>query len=220
MAQQRSGGAPPPRAAELACFLASAASDGISGKLISAVWDPWPELPAHRADLRVRRLHAAADRPRRPRAGLGDRRPSVRSASSPAARVPASASRPPEAARRRRRRAVSLPSAAAAAIAWRAPRRHPRRPPRRPDRRRRRRRLRLRPRGDGPLRHAPASPAPPARCGARSTRLGDEFLVLYGDTYLRIDYRAVQDARRASAPRADDRAAQRGPLGGEQRRLR
>ena len=28
--------------------------------------------------------------------------------------------------------------------------------------------------------------------------LGDEFLVLYGDTYLRIDYRALQDARRAS----------------------
>jgi NDP-sugar pyrophosphorylase family protein len=28
--------------------------------------------------------------------------------------------------------------------------------------------------------------------------LGDEFLVLYGDTYLRIDYRAVQDARRAA----------------------
>ena len=28
--------------------------------------------------------------------------------------------------------------------------------------------------------------------------LGDEFLVLYGDTYLRIDYRAVQAARRAS----------------------
>jgi len=28
--------------------------------------------------------------------------------------------------------------------------------------------------------------------------LGDEFLVLYGDTYLRIDYRAVRDARRAS----------------------
>ncbi|MGI8728801.1 MAG: NTP transferase domain-containing protein [Solirubrobacteraceae bacterium] len=29
--------------------------------------------------------------------------------------------------------------------------------------------------------------------------LGDEFLVLYGDTYLRIDYHAVQVARRASA---------------------
>jgi len=28
--------------------------------------------------------------------------------------------------------------------------------------------------------------------------LGDEFLVLYGDTYLRLDYRAVQAARRAS----------------------
>ncbi len=28
--------------------------------------------------------------------------------------------------------------------------------------------------------------------------LGDEFLVLYGDTYLRIDYRALQAARRAS----------------------
>jgi len=28
--------------------------------------------------------------------------------------------------------------------------------------------------------------------------LGEEFLVLYGDTYLRIDYRAVQTARRAS----------------------
>jgi NDP-sugar pyrophosphorylase family protein len=28
--------------------------------------------------------------------------------------------------------------------------------------------------------------------------LGDEFLVLYGDTYLRIDYRAVQAAHRAS----------------------
>jgi NDP-sugar pyrophosphorylase family protein len=29
-------------------------------------------------------------------------------------------------------------------------------------------------------------------------QLGDEFLVMYGDTYLRIDYRAVLDAHRAS----------------------
>jgi NDP-sugar pyrophosphorylase family protein len=29
-------------------------------------------------------------------------------------------------------------------------------------------------------------------------QLGDEFLVLYGDTYLRVDYRALQAARRAS----------------------
>ena len=27
-------------------FLASAASDGISGKLISAVWDKWVEFPS------------------------------------------------------------------------------------------------------------------------------------------------------------------------------
>lgn len=51
LAQQRSGGTPPEKAAELAVWLASGASDGITGKLISAVWDPWIELQAHRADL-------------------------------------------------------------------------------------------------------------------------------------------------------------------------
>lgn len=35
------GGTPPEKAAELAVFLASPASDGITGKLLSAVWDPW-----------------------------------------------------------------------------------------------------------------------------------------------------------------------------------
>lgn len=49
--QQRSGGTPLEVGAELAVWLASAASDGISGKLISAVWDPWRELPEHREDL-------------------------------------------------------------------------------------------------------------------------------------------------------------------------
>ncbi len=49
--QQRSGGTPLERGAELAVWLASAASDGITGKLISAVWDPWRELPDHREDL-------------------------------------------------------------------------------------------------------------------------------------------------------------------------
>jgi NAD(P)-dependent dehydrogenase (short-subunit alcohol dehydrogenase family) len=49
--QQRSGGIPLRRAAELAVFLGSAASDGISGKLLSAVWDPWTELPERREDL-------------------------------------------------------------------------------------------------------------------------------------------------------------------------
>jgi Short-chain alcohol dehydrogenase of unknown specificity len=37
--------------AALAVFLASAESDGITGKLLSAVWDPWETLPAHRGDL-------------------------------------------------------------------------------------------------------------------------------------------------------------------------
>lgn len=49
--QRRSGGVPLARGAELAVFLGSAASDGITGKLLSAIWDPWRELPAHRADL-------------------------------------------------------------------------------------------------------------------------------------------------------------------------
>jgi NAD(P)-dependent dehydrogenase (short-subunit alcohol dehydrogenase family) len=51
LAQQRSGGVPLSRGAELAVFLGSAASDGITGKLLSAVWDPWSELPRHSADL-------------------------------------------------------------------------------------------------------------------------------------------------------------------------
>jgi NAD(P)-dependent dehydrogenase (short-subunit alcohol dehydrogenase family) len=49
--QERSGGVPLRRAAELAVFLGSAASDGISGKLLSAVWDPWLELPERRDEL-------------------------------------------------------------------------------------------------------------------------------------------------------------------------
>lgn len=50
--QKASGGAPLERAAALAVFLASAASDGITGKLISAVWDPWEQFPEHRDELR------------------------------------------------------------------------------------------------------------------------------------------------------------------------
>ena len=49
--QQRSGGTPLERGAELAVWLASPASDGITGKLISAVWDPWRDLSEHRDDL-------------------------------------------------------------------------------------------------------------------------------------------------------------------------
>lgn len=43
-----SGGNAPDEAAELALFLASRASDGITGKLISALWDPWREADFQR----------------------------------------------------------------------------------------------------------------------------------------------------------------------------
>ena len=49
--QRRSGGVPLRRGAELAVFLGSSASDGITGKLLSAIWDPWQDLPEHRAEL-------------------------------------------------------------------------------------------------------------------------------------------------------------------------
>ncbi|MFI5009172.1 MAG: SDR family NAD(P)-dependent oxidoreductase [Solirubrobacterales bacterium] len=49
--QERSGGVPLRRGAELAVFLGSAASDGITGKLLSAVWDPWRRLPEHIVEL-------------------------------------------------------------------------------------------------------------------------------------------------------------------------
>ena len=49
--QKESGGAPLGRGAELALFLASAASDGITGKLISAVWDDWEHWPEHLDEL-------------------------------------------------------------------------------------------------------------------------------------------------------------------------
>jgi hypothetical protein len=51
--QQADGGAPVEKGAALAVFLASAESDGITGKLISAVWDPWEDLPARREELRT-----------------------------------------------------------------------------------------------------------------------------------------------------------------------
>ena len=49
--QRSTGGVPLERGAALCVFLASAASDGITGKLLSAVWDPWGSLPDRRADL-------------------------------------------------------------------------------------------------------------------------------------------------------------------------
>jgi len=51
VAQKQSGGASLDTAAALAVFLAGPDSDGITGRLISAVWDPWRDLPAHRDEL-------------------------------------------------------------------------------------------------------------------------------------------------------------------------
>lgn len=45
------GGASMDRVADLAIFLAGDASKGISGKLISAVWDNWEEWPKHMDEL-------------------------------------------------------------------------------------------------------------------------------------------------------------------------
>ncbi|MEX3916231.1 SDR family NAD(P)-dependent oxidoreductase [Paraburkholderia sp. BR10872] len=45
--QKETGGVPLRRGADLAVFLGSRASDGITGKLISAVWDNWEHWPEH-----------------------------------------------------------------------------------------------------------------------------------------------------------------------------
>lgn len=42
--QKDSGGTPPEKGASLCVFLASSLSNGISGRLISAVWDPWEQF--------------------------------------------------------------------------------------------------------------------------------------------------------------------------------
>ena len=49
--QKEAGVAPLEKGAALCVFLASAASDGLTGKLISALWDPWEDLPARGASL-------------------------------------------------------------------------------------------------------------------------------------------------------------------------
>ena len=49
--QKDNGGAGLIKASELAVFLANNDSDGITGKLISAVWDKWEEFPSHKDEL-------------------------------------------------------------------------------------------------------------------------------------------------------------------------
>jgi NAD(P)-dependent dehydrogenase (short-subunit alcohol dehydrogenase family) len=49
--QRETGGAPIEKGVALCVYLASAASDGVTGKLISALWDPWERLHHFRAEL-------------------------------------------------------------------------------------------------------------------------------------------------------------------------
>lgn len=49
--QKEEGGVPLEKGAALCVFLLSRASDGITGRLLSAVWDPWETLPERRVDL-------------------------------------------------------------------------------------------------------------------------------------------------------------------------
>jgi NAD(P)-dependent dehydrogenase (short-subunit alcohol dehydrogenase family) len=51
--QKEEGGAPIEKAAELCTFLLSSRSDGITGRLISAVWDPWASLPEHFGEIKA-----------------------------------------------------------------------------------------------------------------------------------------------------------------------
>lgn len=39
------------RSAQLCAYLCSSASDGISGRLIAAIWDPWSDLASHKAKI-------------------------------------------------------------------------------------------------------------------------------------------------------------------------
>jgi len=56
--QKAQGGTPLNKGAELATFLGSAQSDGITGKLISAVWDPWKDLHLHLDELNQTDVYA------------------------------------------------------------------------------------------------------------------------------------------------------------------
>jgi 3-oxoacyl-[acyl-carrier protein] reductase len=51
VARQRTGRAPPSRAASLVGWLVSDAAARVTGRLVSAVWDPWERLAEQAADL-------------------------------------------------------------------------------------------------------------------------------------------------------------------------
>lgn len=49
--QKKNGGTPMVNAVKLILFLASSVSNGITGKLISALWDNWEKWPKHIDEL-------------------------------------------------------------------------------------------------------------------------------------------------------------------------
>lgn len=55
--QKEEGGASMMKAAELCVYLASDQSDGVTGKLISAVWDPWKDLARHLNKLKSSEIY-------------------------------------------------------------------------------------------------------------------------------------------------------------------
>jgi len=49
--QKQEGGVPPEKVAELAVFLASSESDGLSGRLVSLLWDKWKDSQEHLEEI-------------------------------------------------------------------------------------------------------------------------------------------------------------------------
>ena len=56
--QAKEGGVPLALGADLSVYLASAESDGVTGKLISAKWDPWQRLHEYRDELNAGDIYA------------------------------------------------------------------------------------------------------------------------------------------------------------------
>ncbi len=50
--QKEEGGVPPEKVAELAVYLASSESDGLSGRLVSLLWDKWRDSKKHLEDIK------------------------------------------------------------------------------------------------------------------------------------------------------------------------
>ena len=54
---KKEGGMSMDKAVGLSLFLASAESNGITGKLISAMWDPWSDFPSKKSDLQKQEIY-------------------------------------------------------------------------------------------------------------------------------------------------------------------